>query len=62
MSNFTAQQVQNYRNYEYVRSGGKYNMFDPRAVIATGLRKDEYSFVMKNYKQLQEAFETNSKQ
>jgi hypothetical protein len=55
MSNFTAQQIQNYRNYEYVRAGGQYNMFDPRAMAATGLNKDEYLFVMQNFSELKEA-------
>lgn len=55
MSNFTAQQIQNYRNYEYVRAGGKYNMFDPRALAASGLTKDEYMFVLQNFGELQEA-------
>jgi hypothetical protein len=58
MSNFTAQQIQNYRNYEHIRAGGKYNMFDPRALAATGLSKDEYMFVMQNFSDLQEAANT----
>lgn len=49
---FTHQQIQNWRAYERVRAGGRYNMFDPRARVAAGLDGAEYSYVMKNYSAL----------
>lgn len=49
---FTEKQLADWLDYEEVRSGGCYNMFDPRARQATGLTGDEYSFVMQNYSQL----------
>jgi hypothetical protein len=50
---FTAKQLQDFKAYRKVQMGGKYNMFDPRAVRATKLADTEYSFVMKNYVALQ---------
>ena len=38
--------------YEIVRQQGFYNMFDPKARQLTGLSKDNYLFVMKNYSRL----------
>lgn len=49
---FTKKQLENFKKYEKVRSGGKYNMFDKKAIIATGLTKEEYLFVMNNYMEL----------
>jgi len=54
---FTAKQLQDFKAYRKVQMGGKYNMFDPRAVRATKLADTEYSFVMKNYVRLREAAE-----
>lgn len=50
--NFTPEQLENWKAYEDVRSGGEYNMFDRRAEEATGLSHVEYMFVMKNYTEL----------
>ena len=50
---FTAKQLQDFKAYRKVQLGGKFNMFDPRATMATGLSKSEYIFVMKNYVALQ---------
>lgn len=56
MSNFTAQQLDDWRAYEMVRKGGRYNMIcDPRAREATGLERDEYLFVLENFSELKEA-------
>ena len=52
---FTNQQLQNFKKYVRVQMGGRYNMFDPRAMAATGMDKDEYIFVMENYDKLKEA-------
>ena len=46
---FTPDQIQNYLTYEDVRSRGAYNMYDPRARQITGLSREDYIFVMKNY-------------
>jgi len=35
--------------YEEVRASGLFNMFDPNARISTGLAREEFLFVMKNY-------------
>lgn len=52
---FTESQLANWKAYERVRKGGKYNMFDPRARRATKLSHDEYMFCLKYYSELQEA-------
>lgn len=52
---FTAKQIADWKRYEKVRAGGKYNMFDPRARQATGLSMERYSFVMQNYSELKTA-------
>jgi hypothetical protein len=54
---FTPQQISDWEDYEEVRSEGAYNMFDPMAREATGLDREEYSFVMKNYSELKKAAE-----
>ena len=35
--------------YYEVQMGGKYNMFDPRAMEETGLDKKTYMEIIKNY-------------
>lgn len=49
---FTPQQLADWKAYERVRQGGRWNMFDPRARNATRLSREEYSFVMDNYAEL----------
>ena len=46
---FTPDQIQDYIDFGDVRSRGAYNMFDPRARQITGLSREDYIFVMKNY-------------
>jgi hypothetical protein len=46
---FTDKQLADFRAYRIVQLGGRWNMFDPRAMKATRLSSEEYSFVMKNY-------------
>ena len=53
---FTFVQILNYQNYERIRESGEFNMFDPRAQIATGLNTKEYIFVMNNYSALREQY------
>jgi len=52
---FTAKQIGNYKKYERVRISGRWNMYDPKARAATGMNKDEYTFVMKNFQALRDA-------
>jgi hypothetical protein len=54
-SEFTAEQIENWRRYEAVRKGGRFNMFDPRARKSTRLSADDYAFCMKNYSALRDA-------
>ena len=54
---FTPQQLLDYADYEAVRSGGHYNMFDPRARQLTGLSKADYAFVINNFEALEAQYE-----
>lgn len=51
---FTQQQLEDFRAYEKVRAGGRYNMFTPQAQQAAGLEKEDYLFVLKNYADLKD--------
>jgi len=57
MMEYTKQQLADWDRYEHVRQDGSWNMFDPNARYATGLSKDRYLFVMKNYSELKEQSE-----
>ena len=61
MKQFTQKQLSDFQAYLKVQKRGKYNMFDPRAVGATGLTKDEYGFVMDNYGELELCAENSKK-
>ena len=50
---FTPEQIKNYVAYEKVRSSNRYNMLDPRAQAMTGLNRDAFLFVLKNFEGLQ---------
>lgn len=52
---FTKSQINQFKSYESVRKSGHYNMFDSRARLASGLTKEEYLFVMENYRELKDA-------
>ena len=56
----TEQQIADYVAYERVRASSKYNMFDPRAMAASGLDQEAYLFVMKNYDALRQAHHERS--
>ena len=56
---FTIAQQIDFKKYERVRAGGRFNMFDPRARAATGLDRDRYTFVMKNYCELKAVVESD---
>lgn len=49
---FTNQQIKNWQAYERVRESAWFNMFDQKAMQATGLSSDEYTFVMENFEAL----------
>jgi len=60
---FTQEQLDNWRAYEDVRVGGRYNMFDLRAQKASGLTQREYVFVMEHFNALkQEAGASTTKE
>ena len=58
---FTASDLEDWKSYERVRLGGRWNMYDPRARQAAGLSGERYSFVMNNYSALKEAAEKGTK-
>jgi hypothetical protein len=45
-----------FERFEAVRSSGNWNMYDIKARKATGLTKDEYYSVMRNYTKLMELY------
>ena len=57
MNKFTHEQIKNWKSYEKVRAGGKFNMFDMRARRAAKLSESEYSFVIQNFSGLKAASE-----
>lgn len=52
---FSADELKKFDAYERVRQSGRFNMFDPRAIKASRLTKDDYLFVMRNYSALRAA-------
>ena len=52
---FTPKQLADWRAYERVRQGGRYNMFDPRARRLTKLSEERYNFTLCNYSALKAA-------
>jgi len=52
---YTAEQIQHYKQFEKVRQGGRFSMIDPEAMAASELDRDEFIFVMKNYSNLRAA-------
>ena len=52
---FSAKHIAQWKAYEKVRKSGRHNMFDPRAQLATGLSREAFLFVMRNYSKLKEA-------
>lgn len=51
---FTKIEIANYKKYEKVRAGGRWNMFSPQAIAATGLTKEEYMTVMRDFPELRQ--------
>jgi len=52
---FSELEILNWKAFERVRAGGRFNMFDPKARQASGLGPDEYAFCMDHYSELKEA-------
>ena len=46
---FTDQQLHDFKAYVRVQNSNCYNMLDPAALRATGLDKESYFFILKNY-------------
>lgn len=53
---FTNDELAQYDAFEEVRLQGDYNMASGEARRATGLSRDEYTFVIKNFSELQKQF------
>jgi hypothetical protein len=49
--------IRDWRQYERVRLGGAFNMFDQRAIDASALSRDRYIFIMENYAEIKKAAE-----
>lgn len=45
-------QQEKFEKYELVRQQGYFNMLDPRARKLTGLNKEDYKYILKNYTKL----------
>lgn len=54
---FTEQQIADFKAYDEVRQEGCFNMMSPQAQRATGLDRDSYMFVLRNYVELAQAVE-----
>lgn len=54
---FTADDLRDWKTYERARQGGRYYLFDPRARRDTGLSDERYLFVLRNYSALKAAVE-----
>ncbi len=53
------QLLKDFESYEEVRNNGNYNMMDARAIEESGLDKDRYFYIIKNYNEIQEKYEEN---
>tara|TARA_R100000742_G_C4256606_1_gene74478 strand:- start:658 stop:894 length:237 start_codon:yes stop_codon:yes gene_type:complete len=47
---------EDFLEYESIRRGGKYNMLDPMARKISGLSKDQWIAILKNYDDLYQAY------
>ena len=59
MNKYSQEVINDWKRYERVRSGGAYNMFDPRAREATGLTQERYVFLLKHYVDIAKQIERN---
>ena len=53
MSDITEEE---FKEFKRVQLSGMYNMFDPEAIRESGLDKDKYLNIMKNYSELDEKY------
>ena len=53
MSDITKEE---FKEFKRVQLSGMYNMFDPEAIRESGLDKDKYLNIMKNYSELDEKY------
>lgn len=51
--------AEDFRNYLEVQLSGKYNMFSLDAIYETGLDRETYTNIQKNYKKLIEKYKDN---
>jgi hypothetical protein len=54
---YSQKQIENWQEYEDVRQGGLFNMFDPRARDMTSLSVAEWLYCMEHYSALKKASE-----
>jgi len=54
INRYSDRDIVDWRTYERVRLTGYYNMFDPRAREMTGLTRERYIFILKNYSGIQD--------
>lgn len=57
MIKFTEQDIADFKAYDEVRQEGRYNMMSRQAQDMTGLDRDRYLFVLRNYVELAQAAE-----
>ena len=50
---------EDFQAYRKVQKGGEYNMFTPDAILSTGLDKETYFDIIKNYNKYEEEYETD---
>lgn len=53
--------AEDFRSYLEVQVSGKYNMFSSEAIYETGLDRETYMNIQKNYKKLIEKYKDNEK-
>jgi hypothetical protein len=54
---FTKKQFEQWRLFEDYRQTGKFNMFSAFMGVMLGMTKSEHLFIIKNYKELKQAYE-----
>lgn len=52
---FYPHQLEYWKRVERVRASGRWNMLSREARIVTGLKEDQYLFVLNNYEELEKA-------
>ena len=48
-----------FKAYRRVQKSGQFNMFTPDAILSTGLDKETYFDIIKNYSDYKEKYETD---